>query len=773
VILATPTVMLSSTITDLLVLRQAVKRKVDSAGVANAWLFEEHAAAAGSRPEEQYLGIARACDVYVVIVTDRLSEATEAEYQAAFGDNPEKILTFFLGEGSSEVSAFRELLDKRHTRIKRDGSDELIEEISRSIIEAVETGKLLRPALLREIDDRIERSRTLIADLPLIIEPRIQGDGQEGYARDLLAPNIHAALSGIGGSGKTICAAVTARRAAGDARTLPVLATVTHDVTQIEDLIMKRFSAIRFQLSSDLLVRWATEGRLFIVVDGIEAVEGRNRRRLINSISEWSERYPRCGIVLCVRQLSPGELDSFVNFAMAPFSPAQLADVATSLGLQPVLHFPEQVADIARWPMWGTALLVYGPQSQTGLDLLHSLVGARLESAGMSSAVEVEEIRTASSYLAHAIWPDTECTAGEALTYLAAWSTDVDARARFEPRTAEDLLSRMGEAGLVEIAAAVSFPHRLFATILASEWASKDSVKALDSASELAPFVAGLLDDDLHFDALSQLLNARGVFTAARFLRLSPSRNRANDVSSDVLRMASSLKASTPSGQGLDVITGNGWIAWRDSQADDLKLEASHDDYQAWRELSKEAIEFWLPSPFLTRTPEFVAAIQILRKFRSEVLELNPGGDPHGGMPASRVREMLKDRSAVEALAVQRLDEWRDALDGFLSKLGISDMGNLRAPNGQPRIMIHLYGGGDPWADISWVEGVSEVTFLRTEEEVRPTEFYRRMGLDAILSDNAVSAAYADLKTRIEAALGCRLTAQAWDRPELVSAWVW
>ncbi len=134
--------MLSSTITELADMRRNVRELVDEAGLATAWLFEEHASAAGSTPNEQYLGIARTCDLYVLIVANQHSPATEAEYEAAYEDNPEKVLPFFLGDGTPDVAHFRNLIERRHTRVVRYDLDELAHVISHAIENAVQTGSL-------------------------------------------------------------------------------------------------------------------------------------------------------------------------------------------------------------------------------------------------------------------------------------------------------------------------------------------------------------------------------------------------------------------------------------------------------------------------------------------------------------------------------------------------------------------------------------------------------------------------------------------------------
>ena len=147
----------------------------------------------------------------------------------------------------------------------------------------------------------------------------------------------------------------------------------------------------------------------------------------------------------------------------------------------------------------------------------------------MSSTLEIEALRSAACRLALDLWPRTEASASEALDHLAAWGADPHTRSRFRVNSAESLLDRLGASGLLEIGDRISFSHRLFATLLASEEAA--DVGAVTVDDELAPFVAALLDDDSHVDLLVELLSGRSAFEIARFLRLSVPRSRAEEVS--------------------------------------------------------------------------------------------------------------------------------------------------------------------------------------------------------------------------------------------------
>jgi len=60
--------MISSTIGELAAERQTIAGALAVAGLAERWLFELHATAAGEPPEARYLDVARSCDLYVIIV---------------------------------------------------------------------------------------------------------------------------------------------------------------------------------------------------------------------------------------------------------------------------------------------------------------------------------------------------------------------------------------------------------------------------------------------------------------------------------------------------------------------------------------------------------------------------------------------------------------------------------------------------------------------------------------------------------------------------------
>jgi hypothetical protein len=744
--------------------------RVEQAQVATAWRFEEHAVAAGTTPAEQYLSIASTCELYVLVVADQQSPATEAEYEKAYEDNPAKILPFFLGGGSAEVADFRALIDGRHTRVQRGSMAELVEPVTQAILESIATGTVVRPLLIADIDRRIERARTAIADVPMILEPRVLVGAAESPAADIIGLQRRVALSGIGGSGKTTTVAIAIRRAAADCRVLPIYVAPTEVTIDPVALIRQRLEAARFRASDDLLDRWGTEGRVMLAIDSVEGLSATARRRLMTAAARWAERFPRCGVVISARRFSELELPDFSRVEAAPLGDQQMRDLMEAFGAAGRhVRFSDQVRDLGRWPMWATALIVYGTEASTGLQLLQRLVDARLKTAGMSSAVEAEELRAAARFIARDLWPVTASTVPAVLDRLRRWRDQPSSAMNFEPRPPEDVLSRLGEAALLEVGDDVDFPHRLLATILAAEQAVQESDGALATDEELAPFVAALGDDDAHLNLLHGMLGAHTVFVLARFLRLSPPRRRRIDLDADVPRLAEAYRLWSSTGEGLDVVVGNPWIAWR--PADTLRVDhCKSDAYPDWRSQSNQPVEFWATPPFGAHTPEFVAAISVLGRFRGQVLALDPNVDPWRAMSANRLRALMCNQAQLTAAIVEALQSQRRAQIELLDSLGMLGVAALRPPDGEPQVTIWTLERGDPLAHVSWGTNPASVELLPASPAPSPGT----TGLLArLLSAEPRGVAYEKLKGEIEAELGCRLGAQTWSRPDLVPAWAW
>lgn len=773
-LLTTPTVMVSSTITELAELRDAVAAGVNEAGVAQAWLFEHHAAASGNPPDEQYLRLAATCDLYVLVVAAQGSEATTDEYVAAHDDHPEKVLPFFLGDTTDESAHLRKLVAARHTFVKRATVGELVPVIVDAVVGAVLNGEILRRTIATELDRWIERSRTAIADIPVLARPHVNVDQKRWSVTDVVRTGARIALRGMGGAGKSTAVAVAARHAARDGRTLPIVVTAAEGRSAVETLIRHRLEGHKFAAAADLLTRWGHEGRVLLVVDGVESLTPTGRRRLLLDVTRWADRFPRSGVTVCARRFDPLELGGFDRVDVAPLRTHELDDLLAAAGLGG--HHPRlnpQIADIARWPMWATALIAYGIDAETGLDLLRQLVTARMQTAGMSSTLERSELRAAAGALALHAWPATSVPTDAALDHVRRWMAQPGTASRFVSQPASDVLHRLGEAGLVEVAEDVAFPHRLLATALAAEAAVESGHGDGHPDVELAPFVAAVADDDRHVDQVRNVLAAHDVFTVARYLRLSPPRQSTGHVVADVRRLVDAHLAWSPVGEALDVIYTDRWIAWRPAGTGAVITCADSDEFAAWRRASDATISSWSPLPFTNRTPEFVAAAYTLDRFRSLVVALDPGGSQWGGTAPADLHALARDRNELAERTLDALRKRRELRREMTESLGLAHVADMRPPSGEPRATVFLRRRSEPIVSYAWGHAAPAVDVVDEHVDDRTQAGSSSMWLSNLLDGDDRAVAYNDLKKAIEGALGCRLQAQTWTTPELVPAWVW
>jgi hypothetical protein len=764
--------MFSSTIGELASVREEAARLIDNDGIAQSWRYEVHAVASGARASEQYLGIAATCDLFVLIVASDFSQATEDEYRKAYEDNPEKILVFYVGDGSPDVRAFRSQLDNTHARIQKDTATELVRPIADSVLDSVRTGKIVRKVLRSRLDERIERSRTLVTSLSAMLLPSVQSEGgDEKVFTELMKGELRLALSGVGGSGKTTCAAIVARMRSIDQRVLPIMATVTAHSESVTDVIQSSLSSVRFRGDSSLIQQWAGEGRLFLVIDGIESLSELLRMKLLKSVAAWATKHPRSGVIVCARQFVEDELEDFLRLQMAPLNDRQFGDLCMAVGSSmPSPRFAAQVQDLAQWPMWATALIAFGPSLRTGLELLQSMVSTRLTTAGVSSQVESVHLRSAAGHLALTMWPSTETPVERALRELTNWQQTPSTLAVFAPRPSEDLLNDLSSSGLVEVGEELAFPHRLFATLLAAEAAVFEEVLTAPDDNELAPFVAAVADDDLHVTFLLRLLASASAFAVARYLRLAPLLSRVSTIESDSARLADAYVAMSQTGRNLDVIYSDNWVAWRAADAFSLSHAQTEDRYAVWSAESSERIELWAKSPYAERSPEFVAAVYSLTQFRLEILDLRRKYLEPRDRSHSDIVRLVSHPSDLETEALRAAYEWKTAWEKQTEEMGLSIGGVGHRMDGEPTIVVHTDSQPFPWVEIQW--GANSASVSLTKDGV-PLRSGRSMLLAHFLSDRIDSIVNRDLETEIERALGCRLRSKGWAQPETVPAWAW
>ena len=137
VFLYRPLVFISSSIRELRQVREATRIAIEELRLAEAWLYEVHAAASGEPPDAQYLSRARSSDVFVIIIADQITDATWAEYEEAHGDSPTKVLPFFVGPPTDVTQGARETIRSRHAYKRVDDVEDIPDAVATAIEQLV------------------------------------------------------------------------------------------------------------------------------------------------------------------------------------------------------------------------------------------------------------------------------------------------------------------------------------------------------------------------------------------------------------------------------------------------------------------------------------------------------------------------------------------------------------------------------------------------------------------------------------------------------------
>ena len=764
--------MISSTIGELAAERKELAQSLESAGLADGWLFEFHATAAGGPPEERYLRMARSCDLFVVIIAAQGSQATEAEYQAAYDDNPRKILPFLVGDVTDPTKAFRTLIESRHTRVHRKNLTELAPAVVAAITDSVRSGEIVRLPLVEALDTRLRLSEQVVgAALPLGFIPTLSANprpGEQSAATETIPVTAlptrqkHIVLEGIGGSGKTYAALATARYVSRTG-VLPVVVTPTSGASSLQELLVGAFESVRFFPGDALLQQLARDGQLAVIVDGVDGIASDERRRLLHDVDEFGKRFPRLLVICCLRRALPEELRSFDRFTLQPLSDRQTADMFGSIGEPQIRSFPVQVADLARWPLWAWALLEVGPSVTTGLVLLQELLEHRVRRSGAYPPIENEFLTEAAAVLAYEAWPQPALTTRDALMTLATWGTSSSIKGRFAVPPAETIIERLTGAGIVHLTAdELVFAHPLFATYLGARHAATAQPMngAMADDAEFAMFATALMGEDREGEKLAHLLR-HGPVGQARYLRLVPAAPREAQPS-DPIAFASAVERL--SGSAADCIVTDGWTAWR---ASDTPCSSGPEAIQSW--LAAGDVTFLPGNVFRTRSPIDVATIASLTRFKDHVNRQRPQESRFDRPTDAELKRLRRlPREELNDLILQTALDWRREWREQAAALEFSTLPEAFLGEGDPQVRVYE-DWLDPgirigWGDhplVTWVSPAPE----EPRWDYRPLSDFLAPGRDARIYEGLVQLA--------ERALGCAFSSQAWSRPELVAAWAW
>ena len=763
-----PTVMISSTITELADLRRTIQERLAVENLANGWLFEVHAAATGAGAEESYLSVARNCDLYVIIVAAQASAATEAEYDTAFEENPRKVLPFYLGTLSPDTLRLRNTIDSRHTRVVCESETDLINAVVAGITNALMTAEIVRQPLVANLDARLRRSESVVrGELPISFIPHVRpvSDTTDGGPNDSMTMRaasdgaLRLVLEGIGGSGKSY-SALSAASWAERSGQLPLMITPRVGELRVDHLIAAAFDAVGFFPGPDLQQQLARDGRLVVVADGIDAIASDDRRVFMDSLDSFSQSSPRCRVLCCVRRLLPNELPSFKRFVVEPISDEQAKNMFEVVGAHGHHEFPTQVRDLARWPLWAWALLDVGSDVETGLMLLQRLIQHRVTTSGSYTPIEREMLIDASGALAWAAWPQPAFSAGAALDALDQWAANESTRRRYHLPPASVILDRLSGAGIVQQGTEFELAHPLIATLLAARHAATNEVSpSMVADPEFAMFVAALLGRQRDRERL-ELLARHGPIGQARFLRLAPTPPRSATID-DPIDFGRAVAELT--GQPTECIVTADWTAWR---ASGVPMRSDEASLARWMTEGSE-IAFVKGNAFVSRSPVEMAALEALGRYKNVVLDLVPKEEPwYWEIPPSVLKDLkrMSARDLDERLLQAALDRRQYQRD-LARRMGIENRAEADVPDGEPQLRV-VVDWSEPRFELTWGKG-AVVERLPTDSDrqrsMRP--------LSELLHPRPI--VYRELVRAAEEILGCRFSSQSWNRPEQVAAWAW
>lgn len=785
-----PLVFVGSAISGLTDLRAEVSRRLEQLDLAEQWLFELHTSAAGEPAEAHYLDIARSCDLMVVVVGNRRTEGTEDEYREAFLDNPDKILPFFLGEGGPEVEEFRNLLQQpnRHLRKKVDTEEQLVEAICEAVEEAVRTGRLITAPLRRALAERLRALDQLIGlDPPRSYLPVLEAGGTAqrwAEAWPDLSPML---VEGPGGAGKTYGALAALQQLAlvdrvplrqRDERqrtaldiVMPLYLRATADAHRMPELIARAFASARFFPGEDLAARYATEGRLAVVVDGHDDLVAAQREELLQSVAEWQAAYPRCRTALLARAVAADQLSAWNSAVPAPFSEEQITEMFECEGqpVQGMIDIPPELTDLVIWPFWCAALARFGLQALSGLALLQLVIARRLSTT--NDPMRADKLRAALGALALDAHPATGFSAAQALDLLGAWQSMPPASAHFAVEPAETLLEAIRHSGIVQAEDnQLVFLHPLLPRVLAAEAALGDPGQPkVRESIELNVFTAALLGEEQHGE-LIELLAAADVFFLARVLRLHIPKGRSQDFQADVQRYETALRSLAPlAGPSASELlaqstvlaaSGENWTALTHLSGEGPRVVSKYEDLL--EAASHSEVVVWQGNPFATRLPEHLAAAEVLLRFKQSFdqltrkePEMSPAF-PAAPNDAHELTRRLQEQARTVAAAERELRV----------QAGLHDSRTLPTLDGEPHLKLTCRNGGR-WIEETWGHDEPTVRFEGTMAEDDHDYAARFMATDP------AEAARHRLRTQVEKEIGSNLGSAAWNRPTALAGWVW
>lgn len=781
-----PLVLVSSTIREFEIPRAEIESSIRELNVADGWLFEFHAVSTGAPAELQYLNAARSCDLLVLIVGSEMSIPTQNEYLEGFADNPDKVLAFYVGPSGDQVAEFRSLIDSRHARTQLADASDLAKAISDAVEAAVANGRVTLPSLRRRLIERLDQAdRLLDLDPPLALVPYVVDPTTEQRSRlhELWGRIPHIALTDIGGAGKTYASLAALFALSEDRSRMPIYVRAETALTEIVELIVREFDAVRFQPGVEHIERFGREGLIAVCVDGIDQLDSDTRADLLASVNEFAERFPRVHVLVPTRAIAPELLPSFVRVSMAFLTDEALVALFELNG-QPGLvvdrDVPQEIVELARRPFFAGVLATTGLDAATGLVVLQRLIEKRLRAVVLDDQRRIK-LRFVLGELARNARPAVTMSLTRAYGIIAnALATEELAR-RFSTSSAETLIDRARTTGLADVDRdQLQLVHPLVATLLAAEaTALRDELpRELGSDRELAAFVAALLPETREEEIVTSLAGT-DIFTLARTLRLRPTAPRTSRLDEDAARYAfarsqfETLHSDASHQRGFSFITqpGDSWLCVRARAEAGVEVLSSMGNFEQWVSPGHDgSTEFtvWPDNPFEQRLPALVAAADAVMGFKSsayQALAIDRSDEFQSMIePEHDLSNLDLDDMRAELIAFFRA--YRDACVTLAHTAGLDASSEISVPSGEPKVHLWERAANDLWVQVIWSTEQASVGDPTEARIDGPAYSLDRLGDPTLRAKN-------ELTSQIERALGSPLDSSSSLRPELLAAWVW
>lgn len=440
---------------------------------------------------------------------------------------------------------------------------------------------------------------------------------------------------------------------------------------------------------------------------------------------------------------------------------------------------PPEISDLACWPLWIQLLAKFGTEAASGLFLLQELVDYRLtkQSPVEGRRIKIKEVL---GQIALACRPSISISRTETVNRIADWGQEEAVLARYKAEPAESLIEHGLATGIIEAEGqSLIFVHPLLATVLAAEAAATQEAlpPQVFKDQELAAFVVPLLPEGRSEDLIT-ILRSQDIFVLARTLRLAQKTERSNPIESDLIRFDQAYRQLAPMAgmkearlclqETTSLIHSDQWMALarRPGKAPEVMRGEGFARWAHPPNAGTHEYVLWDINPLKSLTPEFLAATEVLARFKRNFKELQPPGDPYVRAEDEELQDLLNNPAKLENLIVRFVSEMNEAKKELAEAAGLLTATGIRLGDGQPEITLRLSGEASRFT-VKWGQPALRYSVLEEDPD------FEGFSLRSVVADDVRPLAYEELKREVEQEVGSSIDSQAWQKPHLLAEWIW